>query len=307
MIYGTRTYRSRAAAQAWISLILTGCLFQGLAAGPSIGIAMAEGPFQIDRAEVKGNASLFDGSEVTTGDASSRLRIHGGARLEIGANSQARVFASHAELERGAGQLEAPSAYALEARKLRILTEGPKAMARVQLDGPRAVLVSAVNGRVRVLTASGLLVANLAAGRNFRFESQAGATEAFEITGCLLKKNGRFIVVDQTTSQVFDVRGTDLTAELGNRVTVKGTAAPGAQPVDGATQVIIVQSATEVAPGGCLATAASVGADPPPGTRALQTEPHAKGANKAVIAGVVVAVAAGAGIAVALSNKGKSQ
>jgi hypothetical protein len=293
-------------AQMLLSLILTGSLFQSLAAGPAIGIAMAEGPFRIDRAEVKGNASLFDGSDVETGEASSKLRINGGARLEIGTDSQAKVFATHAVLERGGGQLESGAAYSLEARTLRIGTGGPKAIARVRLDG-RGVLVSAVNGPVRVSTAAGVLVANLAAGRNLRFEPQGAESNAFEVTGCLLKKAGRFVVVDQTTNQVFDVRGTDLTAELGNRVTVKGTGAPAdINPIAGAVRVIMVQSMTEVAPGGCLATAASVGADPPPGTRATTSEPPAKGVNKAVIAGVVVAAGAGAGIAVALSNKSKS-
>jgi hypothetical protein len=297
-----------ASAQSFLSLILAGCLFQALAAGPSIGIAMAEGPFRVDRAEVKGNASLFDGSEVSTGEASSKLRINGGARLEIGTDSQAKIFSTYAVLERGGGQLESPPAYSLEARTLRIRTGGPKTIARVRLDGPGAVLVSAVNGPVRVLTASGVLVANLAPGRNLRFEPQTSSADAFEITGCLLKKGGRFVVVDQTTNQLFDVRGTDLTAELGNRVTAKGTAAPaGTQPVEGAARVILVQSVTEVAPGGCLGIAASVGADPPPGTRATQAEPPAKGTNKAVIAGVAVAAAAGVGIAVALSNKSKSQ
>jgi hypothetical protein len=294
-------------ARALLSLTLTGCLFQGVAAGPSIGIAMAEGPFRIDRTDVKGNASLFDGSDIETGVASSKLRIHGGTRLEIGSDSQARVFATHAVLERGGGQLESGSAYSLEARTLRIGTGGPKTIARVRLDGRGAVLVSAVNGPVRVSTAAGVLIANLAPGRNLRFDPQAAVENVFEITGCLLKKTGRFVVVDQTTNQVFEVRGTDLTAELGNRVTVKGTgAAADINPVAGAVRVIMVQAVTQVAPGGCLGAAASVGADPPPGTRATTTEPPAKGVNKAVIAGVVVAAAAGAGIAVAASNKSKS-
>lgn len=294
-------------AQALLSLTLTGCLFQGLAVGPSIGIAMAEGPFRIDRAEVKGNASLFDGSDVETGEASSKLRINGGTRLEIGTDSQARVFATHAVLERGGGQLESGSAYSLEARTLRIGTGGPKAIARVRLEGHGTVLVSAVNGPVRVSTAAGILVANLAAGRNLRFDPQAGAENVFEIAGCLLKKAGRFVLVDQTTSQVFDVRGTDLTSQLGNRVTVKGTGAPpDIAPIAGAVRVILVQSVTEIAPGGCLGAAASVGADPPPGTRATVSEPPAKGVNKAVIAAVVVAAGAGAGIAAAASNKSKS-
>lgn len=305
MIYGI--FMDKPTARTLLSLILAGSLFQGWAAGPSIGIAMADGPFRIDRAEVKGNASLFDGSEIETSEASSKLRINGGTRLEIGTDSQAKVFATHAVLERGGGQLEGGASYSLQARTLRIGTGGPKTIVRVRLDGRSAVLVSAVNGPVRVSSASGVLLASLAAGRNLRFDPQAAAENVFEVSGCLLKKAGRFVLVDQTTSQVFDVRGTDLTAELGNRVTVKGNAAPSdITPIAGAVRVILVQSVTEIAPGGCLGAAASVGAEQPPGTRATTTEPPAKGVNKAVIAGVVIAAGAGVGIAVAASGKSKS-
>lgn len=265
--------------QPLISLIVTGCLTHGLAAGPAIGIAMASGPFHVDRSEVRGNASLFDGSEVTTSEASSKLRIDGGARLEVSTDSQAKVFAHHAVLEKGAAQVEGPPAYSLDARTLRINAAAPKAIARVRLDGANAVLVSAVNGPVRVSSASGVLLANLAAGQSQRFQ--------FEGTGCVLKKNGRLIVVDQATNQVYELTGTDLASELGNRVTIKG------------------QAVTEVAPGGCLATAASVGADPLPGATPVH---EAHGPNKAVITGVVlIGGGAAVGIAVALSGKSKSQ
>jgi len=300
-------YRSN--IQAFLSLLLTGCMTHALAAGPSIGIAMANGRFQIDRSEVQGNASVFDGSEITTLDASSKLRMKNGARLELGASSGAKIFSNYAVLERGAGQVEGAPAYPLEALKLRISGTVPKAIARVRLDGTAAVVVSAVNGPVRVLNPYGLLIANVAAGRNLRFEPQGGASDAFEITGCLLKKVGRLIIVDQTTNQVFEVRGLESTDQLGNRVLLKGTTVAGATPQEGAQQVIAARSVTPVAPGGCLATAASVGASPPPGSTAVPVEaPTAGGGpNKAVILGVVVGGAAAVGIAVALSSSSKSK
>jgi hypothetical protein len=290
------------------ALLLTGCLACSLFASPVIGVAIANGPFLIDRSQVTGNASLFEGSEVVTEEASSKLRLNGGARLEIGAGSQIRVFASRAVLERGAGQVEGPPAYSLQALTLRIAAAAPKAIARVRLDGSDAILVSAFNGPVRVSTAAGLLVATVAPGRDLRFQPGAAEADSFEVTGCLLQKSGRFIVVDSTSNQMFEVRGaTDLADKLGNRITVKGTEVPGAQPLEGAAHFIAIQSVTDVAPGGCLATAAGVGADPPPGATAVpKTVAASKGANKAVILGVVIAAAAGGGIAVALSQSKKS-
>ena len=294
--------------QSLIALVLTGCLAGSLFASPVIGVAIANGPFQIDRSEVTGNASLFEGSEVITEEASSKLRLNGGARLEIGAESQIRVFANRAVLERGAGQVEGPPAYSLEALTLRISAGAPKAIARVRLDGGDAVLVSALNGPVRVSTATGLLVATLAPGKSLRFQPDSATEDSFEVTGCLLRKSGRLIVVDSTSNQIFEVRGgPDLATGLGNRVTVKGTEVAGAQPMEGAAHLIAVQSVTDVAPGGCLATAAGVGADPPPGaTTVPKAAPASKGVNRAVIVGVVVAAAAGGGIAVAVSQSHKS-
>jgi len=297
--------------QALIAVTIAGCLTHGLAAGPPIGIAMANGPFRVDQSEVKGNASLFDGSEVATGAASSKLRINSGARLEVAIESRAKVFATRAVLEKGAGQVEGLPAYVLEARTLRIHANSAHAIARVSLDGSSAVVVSAFNGPGRVSTDAGVMVATLAAGRSLSFQTQAATPNAFEITGCLLKKNGRFVVVDQTTGQLFELSGPDMSSDLGNRVTVKGRTATGGTAMEGAAQLISVRSVTQVAPGGCLATAASVNADPPPGATPTGSQPPAvtqsHGPNKAVIAGVIVAGAAGVGIALGVSGKSKSQ
>jgi len=300
-------------APSLAGIILAGSLTLLSAAGPSIGVAMASGVFRVNRSEVKGNASLFEGAEIATGKASSKLRINGGARLEIGTESQARVYADRAVIEKGAGQLESPSPYSLEARSIRISTADPKAIARVQLDGSDAVLVSAVNGPVRVTNGAGQLLARLAPGRNLRFLQTAQA-DTYEITGCLLKKGGKTIVVDQTTSQFFELRGADRSADFGNRVTVKGRGVFGATPVAGAAALIDATSVALVAPGGCLATASALGADStaPVTSPGAQTAPKPAGpageggANKAVIAGVVIGGGAAAGIGIALSGGNKS-
>ena len=64
----------------------------------------------------------------------------------------------------------------MDARTLRISPVDSKAIARVKLEGENQVLVAAVNGRVRVLNESGLLVANMERGTALLFTPQA-ATE----------------------------------------------------------------------------------------------------------------------------------
>ena len=303
----------RLTVQGLIALLVIGSLTGGLAANASIGIAMASGPFRVNQSAVKGNASLFEGSEVVTERASSKLRMNRGARLEIATDSRARVFGDHVVLENGAGQLETGTEYRIEARTLRISTAGAKSIARVQLSGADAVPVSAVNGPIRVTNSAGQLLAKLEPGGNLRFLPQASASDAYEVTGCLLKKGGRAIVVDQTTNQFFEVRGADRSTEFGNRVTVKGRGVTGATPLAGASAVIDAQSITPVAPGGCLATASALAADPPtppPGTGTQQTPQTATtsgGANKAVIAGVLIGGGAAAGVGLALAGGNKSR
>lgn len=297
--------------QSFVVFILIGSLTLLPAAGPSIGVAMASGPFRVNRSEVKGNASLFDGAEVSTSKVSSKLRINGGAKIEIGTESQARVYANRAVIEKGAGQVESSSPYTIEARTLHIATADAKAIARVQLVGSDAVLVSAVNGPVRVTNGAGQLLARLAPGGNLRFLPQSAASDAYEVTGCLLKKAGKTIVVDQTTGQYFEVRGAERSTEYGNRVTVKGKAVPGTTPVLGASAVIASDSLTLMAPGGCLATSSAVGADAaaptPASTTAAKPAPASGGgANKAVIAGVIIGGGAAAGIGLALGGGSKS-
>ena len=300
----------RPTAQTLLSLILIGSLANSYAAGPALGIAMANGSFRVGPSEVKGNASLFDGSEITTTDASSKLRFNNGSRMELGTGTQALVRTDRVVLQRGAGQVEGPASYSLDARTLRITPANSKSIARVRLDGRNGVLVSAVNGPVRVTTASGILLAKLEAGGNLRFEPQQGTSpEAFEVTGCLLKKFKQFILVETTTNQIFELRGPDQTARLGNRVTVKGTGIADAKPLEGAARVIQIGEVSPVAPGGCLATAASVGADALPGTNVSPAAAEVgAGANKGlIIAGVLIAGGAAAAIPLALSGKSKSQ
>ena len=302
----------RLTVQGLIALLVVTSLTSGFAANASIGIAIASGPFRVNQSAVKGNASLFEGSEVATDRASSKLRMNGGARLEIGTDSRARVYGDHVVLENGAGQLEAGTPYRIEARTLRISTASAKSIARVQLSGADAVLVSALNGPVSVTGSGGQLLAKLEPGNNLRFVPQASAPDSYEVTGCLLRKGGKAIIVDETTNQFFEVRGADRSTEFGNRVTVKGRGVTGVTPLAGASAMIDAQTIALVAPGGCLATAAALGADapaPPGGTGTQQTPPTPKsgGANKAVIAGVVIGGGAAAGLGLALAGGNKSR
>jgi hypothetical protein len=269
-----------------------------LAAPPAIGVATSTGSFQLNHAQVSGNGTVFDGASLETAEATSRVRLNGGAWIELAPESKATIFAHRAKLEEGFGEWQSGADFQVEARGLRVVTSGAKAMARMRIDSPNTVLVAAVNGPVKVYNQGGTLVANVHPGAALSFQPQAGATDSFQMSGCLLVKDKRYILVDATTNQTVEVRGESLAGEVGNRIQVTGAAVPSAKPVSGASQVIEVKKFEQIGRGGCVAAAAGSNAS---------TRPEAAGGKShtgALVAGVLVA-GAGGGIVAAVCCKGK--
>ena len=301
---------SRLSIQDFTALLLIGTLSFGATAAEAIGVAVATGSFEVDASQVYGNTTLFDGSTIRTGQASSRLQLKNGTRLELGEQSQAKVFDKQATLERGVGEVETSSKYQMEARTLRISPVGARSIARVKLEGDKQVLVAAVNGRVRVVTDKGLLVANVQPGSTLLFTPQAAAAGTFQMSGCLLETTeGKFLLVD--ANQTVELRGSGLVADVNNRVEVTGTAFRSAVPAPPAVQVVQADNVKRVEEGGCeeaigKVEAAGVRAVRPGQTTVAKPTKPSGGSRAGIYAGVAVAVAGGIGAAVALGGKKKT-
>src|SRR5580704_14666543 len=106
----------RLSVQGLIALILVGMLTILQAAGPAIGVAMANGSFQVDSSQVYGNTTLFDGATIQTQKAPSRLHLNNGATMSLGEHSRATIFDKRMTLEAGVGEVVASSSYRMEAR-----------------------------------------------------------------------------------------------------------------------------------------------------------------------------------------------
>jgi hypothetical protein len=239
-------------------LILTGAASWLSAAGPAIGMAVADGRFYLDQASVTGNGTLFDGSHIQTLGAPSQLRWSRGAQFRMGAASRASVYEHRLVLESGIGQLDAAPGFEVEAGTLHVSAEQSEAIARIGLSSPGHLTVAAFRGAVRVTNSAGLLVAKVEAGASLDFEPQAAGAEApTQAAGCLLEHAGKFIMAEQTTRIVLEVRGAGLDRELGNRVRITGRAIKSAA---GSAQVIEVLSVKPIAKGGCTAIAKKLGA-----------------------------------------------
>jgi hypothetical protein len=249
-------------------------------AAPAIGIVTASGHFSVEGSPVWGNATLFDGATIETSSASSELALRSGVKVQLGAGSRARIWQNRLILEKGVAQLEAPGWF--EARVVN-----------------RANLIRApFRGGIAMQVAPGQTVH----------------------AGCMVYKDGRFLLQDQTTQEVIELSGPDLAANLGNRVEARGAASSAPVSVAPATSVMNVVSIAPQSQGGCLSVAAALNArtDVPaagaPTTAAakpaVQTS-KAPAAHTGMSTGAKVAIVAaigggGAGAALALKGSKKS-
>lgn len=295
-----------------------------LAAAPllpaPVGVAVSGGTFRVDQHAVAAQATILSGSVVETEGDPLELRLLGGARLRLAAGSRARVFAERLVLERGASEWLPGASYALEARGLRVVG-AETAHGQVVLAGERAVEVMALSGEFRVLRDPRPVVAVVKAGTALRFEAQpqAGAQLPFEMTGCLERRDARYVMRDLVTGILIEVRGRGLDREVGNVVEVEAVSLPGVQPVAGAQEVVQIRRLSRQRRG-CPVTPEAPPAPPkpaPPEPAPVQRAPEGKpapptpaprrgmsGAAKAVIAGVIIG-GAGAGAAVYLMQREK--
>ncbi len=289
------------------SLLLAGLFAAIGSAGPAtIGIVTSSGHFTLEHSQVWGNSTLFDGSTVETTGASSQMILNNGARLQLAASSRARVWQDHMTLEKGIGQMSGSARYAVEVRGLRVLSATPSSLVRVDAPDALRIQVAALAGGAMVMDPSGAVVAALGPGRTFLFPPQA-AGAAVTRSGCVVYKDGKFLLQDEQSGEVVELEGTNLASHVGNRVQIKGTGESGPS-VQGARMVVQVGSVTPVATGGCLTVATQLGAQtsvPPAGTQAPQTPHH--GMSTGAKVGIVAAAGGGAaGAAIALSRGKKS-
>jgi hypothetical protein len=284
-----------------LSLVLAFSVTSLTASTAFIGVATANGNFQVNSSQVRGSSTLMEGTVIETGSASSQVQMNNGAHVRVAAGSRVKIYEGRVILEKGVGELDSSTAYQVEAHSLRISNAGPDTVARVRITSPNRVMVSALKGPVRVTNAAGFLIANIAAGGALSFDPEVGATGPTKVTGCLSGKDGKFVITDETTNVTMEVHGAGVEKEAGNHVEITGASDAGSPTVKGASQIINVsafkrvgkvgvcasKATGEVATGG-IATAAGAGG--------IATGGIATATTVAIVGGVAVAGAA-AGLA----------
>jgi hypothetical protein len=283
-------------------------------AATPIGVVTASGAFQMEGSRIWGNSTLFDGAKIVTTDASSELALSSGVKIQLAAGSSARVWKGRLDLERGTGQVTAPSSFQVGAGGMTV--DGSRY--RVGLQGSR-VEVASFSGDARVRGSLGNVLAAVPAGRNMNFAMQQVVTRA----GCLVYKAPGFLMQVDNSAEVIQLTGNALPQNVGNRVEITGTASATAPTVSPATTLINVTTIAIRATGGCLTTAAALNAQTsapagtptaatPTASTPVPTAPEAPAATSGGLStgakiGIIAAIGGGgAGAAIALGGKKSS-
>jgi hypothetical protein len=271
------------------------------AATSMIGVAMANGNFLLDRAEVVGNANVFDGSEVQTTKAMSDLSLTSGLKIRLAMDSRGKVFHDRLVMEQGTGQVSG-SKYLVEARGLRVIALGSDATVRVALGPEELVEVAAVTGAFHVETLQGIRVANMTSGTALSFSAQAGASMPTVLCGKPSNVDGKVVLTDKTTGVTVQLTGISLDEFAGKSISVTGNMA--------GSDVLHVLSAKRSACGGAAAKAGAAGAAGAGAGAGAAAGAAGAGAavglSTAAIAGIAVAGAVGLGLGVTAAAGGFS-
>jgi hypothetical protein len=263
------------------------CMLSYAAAGTvSIGTASARGDMRVDSYLVKGNATLFDGSVVETGQATANLRLNKGTEITMSTASRGTLHSDRLVLQQGESELAASSSFQLEANGLRVTPNEPNSRGVVSLKAGNTVEVASLNGSFGVTTDHGVLLANVRPGRVVSFAMQAGANPAnFSGVGLVSFDNGTYyLTTNENVKYVLTCK--DSRKFVGDKVVVSGTLQGGTPGQAGGAGTMLCVKTMDINGGGG-------------GGGGMSTT------TKWIIAGVIVGGGVGVGIAIADRNQGQ--
>jgi hypothetical protein len=262
------------------------CMLSYAAAGTvSIGTASARGDMRVDSYLVKGNATLFDGSVVETGQATANLRLNKGTEITMSTASRGTLHSDRLVLQQGESELAASSSFQLEANGLRVTPNEPNSRGVVSLKAGNTVEVASLNGSFGVTTDHGVLLANVRPGRVVSFAMQAGANPAnFSGVGLVSFDNGTYyLTTNENVKYVLTCR--DSRKFVGDKVVVSGTLQGGTPGQAGGAGTMLCVKTMDINGGGG-------------GGGGMSTT------TKWIIAGVIIGGGVGVGVAIADRNQG---
>jgi hypothetical protein len=262
----------------------------------SIGTLSARGNVRVDGYSVWGNATLFNGTAVETGQASATLRLDSGTEIKLAINSRGVVYRNHLVLLEGGSLVKSSnSPFLLEANGLRVAPSGPNVQGAVSLSSTSTVDVAAVTGEFRIVDETGLSLAHVSTGAAMSFksvtaqqaEAQPGLSDVDGLVGLVSVDGGNYFLTSDSNVKYQLVTGRDLRKFAGKKVIVSG----------------FIQAPSE---SGGIAELEVSSIDINGSKGAAAAQGAGMSSSKKVLIGVVIAGGAAAGIGIALGEGSKS-
>ncbi len=225
-----------------VSVLL--CISSYAAAGTvSIGTASARGEMRVDSYVVKGNATLFEGTVVETGQATADLRLDKGTQITMSTSSRGTLYRDRLVLQQGESMLSSSTSFQLEANGLHVTPKMPNSLGVVSLKEGNTVEVAALNGSFGVTNDQGILLATIPAGHAALFAMQTGGENslAYSSVGTISYSNGNYFLTD-SAAEKFEITCRDLKSYIGKEVKLSGIVQTGVTPAQGASSVVCAKS-----------------------------------------------------------------
>lgn len=209
----------------------------------AIGTASARGDMRVDSYMVKGNATLFDGSMIETGQATADLRLDKGTEIMMATSSRATLHRDRLVLERGQSELAANSTFQLDANGLHVTPIEPDSRGVVSLRDGNTVEVATLKGSFGVTNTKGVLLASVRPGHVVSFAMAAGNPgDPFMAVGIVSSENGHYYLTTAEGTK-YELVGKDFQKYVGKKVELTGTLQSGAlAPAGGASLTITVST-----------------------------------------------------------------
>jgi len=209
------------------------CMLSYASAGTtSIGTANVRGEMRVDSNNVKGNATLFDGSVVETDQASAQLRLNKGAQITLSTGSRGTLYSDHLILQQGETEIAVSSPFQLQANGIHVTPNMADSRGVVSLKAGNTVEVASLSGSFGVTNDHGVLLANIRPGRTVSFSMQVKAVpNVFSGVGLVTVEGGvYYLTTDEDVKYALTCK--DAKRFVGDKVVVSGTV-EGAAGQDG--------------------------------------------------------------------------
>jgi hypothetical protein len=234
--------RRQAMSKKLQALLALFCMVSYASAGTTVlGTASARGDMRVDGYAVKGDATVFDGSVVETGDASVNLRVGHGVGITMSKSSRGTVYRDRFVLQRGESELTTPGSFELEANGLRVAANKPNSVAIVGLTPKNTVQVAALAGSLEVRDGQGILLSNVLPGRPLTFAMQGQASSSpysVSTVGMLDFENGQYYLTTDENVK-YALTGLDFQKFVGDKVVISGMLQPAIQPAGTAGTIAV--------------------------------------------------------------------